>query len=157
MAKVEFVPVTPEGLNHIADNMRDADAAEVWASNRFTPRGALRVSVKASDYNTMVLGDGEPIAVLGLRVHDILTGTGVPWLLGTEVAATKYRRYFLTQSKDIIGDMLTVCPKLFNYVHDENTVSIEWLKWLGFEMDDPQPYGCEGELFRKFYLEKNDV
>ena len=156
MANIELVRPTKDGLKYIADNMRAADAAEVWASNRFTPYGALLVSVEASDHLAMVVADGEPIAVLGLKVHDILTGSGVPWLLGTE-SALKHKRQFFELSPPVIQDMLNQCPKLFNYVHTENRVSIRWLKWLGFEIEEAEPFGPEGELFHRFTMEKKDV
>ncbi|MCP6429157.1 hypothetical protein NL523_27970, partial [Klebsiella pneumoniae] len=32
-----------------------------------------------------------------------------------------------------------------------NSLSIDWLKWLGFTFDEPAPYGKDGSLFYHFY------
>jgi len=91
--------------------------------------------------------------MIGLVIRDILSGSGVAWLLGTE-SALEYKREFLTQVQVVIEDMLTICPKLFNYVHAKNTVSISWLKRIGFVFEAPTPYGYDDELFHRFYLER---
>lgn len=150
---VKFVKPTVEIIQHIADNMRAEDAAEVWASHRHTPMQALSAGMKLSDYTVVVCVDDVPCAILGLVIHDILTGSGVPWLLSTE-DALKHKREFLKQSPPVIQEMLSICPRLFNHVHIENRISIRWLKWLGFTIDAPQPSGFDGELFHRFHLEK---
>lgn len=133
--------------------MRQADVDEVWASHHHSPIEALMKSWKISDRSVIVTVNDEPCVMIGLVIHDILSGTGSPWLLGTETAL-KYKRHFLTQVPDAIDEMLTICPKLFNYVHAENKVSIKWLKWIGFTLDEPLPYGCDNALFHKFTLER---
>jgi hypothetical protein len=153
MSVVEFGPPTPEAIQFIADNMRKEDAAEVWAYCRHTPIEALEFSVKHSKKIVIVYGDGVPLTALGLCMRDFLSGTGVPWLLSAE-QALKYKRQFLKLSPPIIEEMLDICPKLVNYVHADNKLSIRWLKWLGFTIEDPEPTGPQGELFHRFTKEK---
>jgi len=151
--EVKFVKPTQELIEAIAADMRQADVEEVWASNRHTPMQAMIKGAELSDYSLIVMVDDEPCVMIGLVVHDILTGTGVPWLLGTE-KALKHKRNFLIQVPAIIDEMLSICPRLFNYVHVKNKVSINWLRRIGFSFDDPEPYGLDGELFQRFYLER---
>ena len=150
---LEFKPVTEYDIEHVADNMRKADAVEVWASNRLTPLEALQRSVSLSDLACCVHVNGEPQVIFGLVKCGILSRNGVPWMLGTE-HALKYRREFLKQTPAVIEEMLSVCDYLSNYVHVENRESIRWLKWLGFEIEDPTPHGPHGELFHLFYMRK---
>lgn len=153
MSEVKFIRPTGDIVRHIAANMRAADAVEVRASHGHTPMQALHYGVEQSHYSIVVSVNDEPCAILGLAIRDILTGTGVPWLLSTD-AALKYKREFLKQSPPVIAEMLTICPRLFNYVHAENRVSIRWLKWLGFTIGSPEDHGSNGELFHRFHLEK---
>jgi len=105
-----------------------------------------------SDFSVIVEIDGVPCAMLGLVVQSLLTGAGSPWLLATN-HALKYKREFLVQSPPVINEMLSICPRLWNYVHADNKVSIRWLKWLGFTIDDPQKLSS-GEYFHRFHLER---
>jgi hypothetical protein len=40
---------------------------------------------------------------------------------------------------------------LLNYVDARNQQTITWLEWIGFEIDNPVPYGLNGELFHRFW------
>jgi len=152
--EVKFIKPTRELVEAIAADMRQADIDEVWASNHYTPAEAMLSSWKASDRSMIVTVNNEPCVMIGLVIRDILSGGGIPWLLGTE-NALKYKRYFLTQVPDVIDEMLTICPRLYNYVHAKNKISVNWLKRIGFIIDEPVPFGCDNELFHRFHLERN--
>ena len=151
--EVKFVRPTDELVEFIAVNMRQADVDEIWASHRHLPYESLMSGWDLSHSSIVVTVNDEPCVMMGLVIRDILSGAGTPWLLGTD-NALKYKRHFLTQVPAVIDEMLTTCPRLFNYVHIENKVSIRWLKRIGFTIDEPAPYGVAGELFHKFYLER---
>lgn len=152
-AVVKFVEPTLELIEALAADMRQADIDEIWASNHHTPIQSLMDGWKLSNFSVVVMVNDEPCVMLGLVIRDILTGTGVPWLLGTE-SALKYKRQFFTQVPVVIDEMLNICPKLFNYVYIKNKISIKWLRHIGFTLDEPLPYGRDGELFHKFHLER---
>ena len=147
---VRFVNPTPFDLTYIANTMRSGDIDEVWASHNATPFEALKISINASEYCVVALADDEPVAVFGLIVRDMLTGTGCPWLLGSE-SVKNYRRELLEYSPQVVSEMLEICPRLYNYVDVRNKPSIRWLKWLGFEFEPATPYGVEGLPFHRFY------
>lgn len=153
MSVIKFEKPTLAMVEHIAANMRDEDRREVWASSNSTPYEALFNGWNASHLVTVVTVNNIPCVMLGLVKRDVLSGHGVPWLLGTE-GALKHRRQFLKLSPPVIEEMLNVCPVLYNYVHVENTLSIVWLRWLGFTIMNPEPYGANGELFHKFFIER---
>jgi len=151
--EVKFVKPTNELIYVLADDMRQADVDEIWASNHHTPIEALLKGWMLSERSVVVTVNDEPCVMIGLVIRDILSGSGVPWLLGTE-NALKYKRHFIKQVPAVINEMLNISPKLFNYVHVENKISINWLKRIGFTFDEPAPYGYENEMFYRFHLER---
>ena len=136
--------------------MREADVAEVWASHRYTPLGAIKLSVSSSKHAWVCWIDDIPCAILGITEHDLLSGIGTPWMLGSK-ELDNYRREIVYYSRDILATVLTQYDVLDNWVHADNTVAIRWLKWLGFEMGEPVAAGVEGELFRNFHLNKESA
>jgi hypothetical protein len=146
-----FVKPTDDALTHVADNMRDLDVAEIWASHNHTPIDALRLGVESSRYSAVVCYDDIPCAVFGLVIGSIVTSAGSPWMLGTN-DVTLDKRGFIKESKILLSEMQDVCGDLVNYVHSNNTPSIVYLRHLGFIIDSPAPYGANAELFHKFYL-----
>jgi hypothetical protein len=137
--------------------MRLEDTDEVWASHHHTPLEALNLGWDVSDYVSVAVKNGEPLAMFGLVKRDILTGGGTVWLLGSE-NALKYKIDFLRQSRPLLREMLGICPRLSNKVHTKNYKSIEWLKWMGFTVSkNPEIYGKERQYFYNFFIEKEDL
>ena len=150
---IHFKKPTYTMLESIAADMRDEDAAEVWASHHYTPLESLVKGMAVTDFSLVVMYDEVPLVVIGLVKRDLLSGTGLIWMLGSN-AALKHKREFFTLTGPIMDEMLTICPRLCNMVHSKNTKSIQWLKWLGFNIEEPVPYGAEQEPFHPFYLER---
>lgn len=150
---IQWIKPTVELIESIAADMRQADIDEVWASNHHTPLESLMKGWKLSDLSTIAMCDDEPLVIIGLVKRDILTGSGVVWMLGAN-RAMNYRKEFLKQTKPVINEMLNVCPRLCNMVHSKNKNSMRWLKLLGFTIDDPIKYGPDDELFHRFHLER---
>lgn len=150
---VEFVKPTVELVETIAAEMRQADIDEVWASNHHTPLEALTKGWEMSDFSTVAMANGEPLVMFGLVKRDILTGSGVLWMLGSN-RVMSHKKELFRQTVLVVDEMLTVCPRLCNMVHGKNVSSIKWLKWLGFTIEEPIPHGPDGDLFHRFYLER---
>ena len=152
---IQWVKPTVALVESIAADMRQADAEEVWASNHHSPLESMMKGWELSDVSTVAIDDnGEPLVMIGLVKRDVLTGSGVVWMLGAN-EAMKHKKEFFRQTKPIIDEMLTICPRLCNMVHNKNTNSILWLKWLGFTIEDPIPHGPDDELFHRFHLERS--
>ena len=150
---IQWVKPTVALVESIADDMRQADAEEVWASNHHSPLESMMKGWELSDVSTVAIDDnGEPLVMIGLVKRDVLTGSGVVWMLGAD-RAMNHKKEFFRQTKPIINEMLTICPRLCNMVHSKNTNSIIWLRWLGFTIGDPIPHGPDNELFHRFHLE----
>jgi hypothetical protein len=151
--EVKFIRPTYELVEAIASDMRQADIDEVWVASHNTPINALIKSWKYSDYSAIMTVNNEPCLMVGLLIHDMLSGVGIPWLLSCNTML-KYRSHFLKQAPGVINQMLSICPTLVNYAYAENVTSIQWLKKLGFKFDEPEPYGLEKKLFHRFHLER---
>lgn len=143
-------------LKAIADNLRPADANEVMLSGGYTPWGAVKLSVDASEFSAVVVVNDEACGVMGLMKGSAATGTGIPWLLGTPTLG-RHGKALMLYTPVVIKEMLDVCPYLVNYVHVENTQSIRWLKAMGFQFDPPAPYGVAQEPFQRFTMEAAHV
>jgi hypothetical protein len=150
---VSFERVTEGHIAHVSDNLREGDRVELRAGGVASILNALQKSVNQSQYCSTALLDGTPCAIFGLVKTDILSGIGIPWLLGTDLI-DKGRRHFIVETKRGVDEMLTICPTLINVVHVENKKTIRWLKSMGFKFGKPAPIGVRGEMFMQFTMVK---
>jgi len=89
-----------------------------------------------------------------VRLGSLLTDRGSPWLLGTNLffkAHRKLHREFLRQCPDYVDRMQARFPRLENFIHAGNRLSIRWLKWCGFSLDMDAPVPINGEYFFRFW------
>lgn len=115
-----------EEIDYVCLHMRQADRAEIWASHRRTLKQASIVCGNANPF--IVLVDGVPCIIFGCF-------SGTPWLLATPLIQTIGVR-FIRGSKAIVEEWLERYKTLENYVHVNNSISIQWLKWLGFSFKE---------------------
>jgi hypothetical protein len=132
--------------------MRREDAAEIMASHGSTPSESLTRGYESSDYITVAYMGDEPLCVFGLVRRDLISGRGTPWMLASE-SVMKYKRQLLIRAPDVVKEMLVLCPILSNHVHKDNKMSVRWLAWMGFTIDEPEPIGVNGEMFHLFHKE----
>jgi len=140
----------------IVPYIRRADVEEIWAGVGIPPALAVGFSVATSDPGWAVELHGEPVAVFGVRRVPDTTGqnrrVGVPWLVATDVIE-RYPVHFYRVSKDIIADMRSRYDYLENWVDARNALSVRWLRWAGFTVGEPEPWGVAGLVFRRFWWE----
>lgn len=147
----KIVPAAPEHIPAIAADMREADRREVRASHRHTPAEALERSLERSELAWTGLIEGVPSVMWGVgRAGSMMTLSGVPWMLGTD-AIHSVSRDFLRQSRVYVEIMQERFPRLENYVHAKNRLSIRWLKWCGFTVEADVPEVINGEDFYLFW------
>lgn len=152
-----FEPVKTEDVRHIAENMREEDIAELKAAHgNVSPRAVLLQALTSTpDPYTIVApdGSGEPIALIGTKPPPLLgNGKATPWMLGTE-RVKEFPRTFLVGGRDYVRDMLERFGRLENHVDVRNTVSVNWLRSIGFTLDEPAPHGFAKLPFHRFYAE----
>lgn len=154
--KVEVRSATLSDAAYVADNMREDDRLEVWASSRSDATTAVLRSVSVSTHAWVGYYDGRPVCVFGVAPLSMVSGEGTPWLLGTDELVRRPRA-FLRRCHRYVAEMLAVYPILTNYVHDGNEASKAWLGWLGFTLHDPAPHGPDKAMFRKFEMRADHV
>jgi len=152
--KVSIVKAEEKHLSFIADNIRDADKNEIYDLTLMKPLEALKKSLEVSFLACTGLIDGKPICMFGVGDTGMMFNTGRPWMIGTNeidnVPVT-----FLRRNKVYVQKMLDCYGFLENYVSQENTKAIDWLKWLGFTFDEePVNMGVFNKHFYRFWMVK---
>lgn len=152
--EIRVVPIRALDMREVARRMRRADREEVWKASGMTPAEALIFSLRKSSAAWTVLIDGRAEAIFGVGAINILAGVGAPWLLGTD-AIERNAAGFLRGSVEWRDQLLRHYPILRNLVDVDNSVSLRWLRWLGFSIFDP--ISLRGHEFRPFELRSSHV
>lgn len=151
-----MIYITPAETKHIEamlGRIRQADYDEFAAGYSLTPERGLAIGLKVSTHCWAGIWDGKVIAIAGLNPISFLGDEAHPWMVGTrDLERPEIRREFLELSKSVLLHMLSIYPRLENWVDVRNRMAVRWLKWLGFTMHDPEPYGPKGMLFHRFEL-----
>ena len=153
MADYQMVPGTLQHIEDMVDNLRELDIEEAWVTRHRTPRQALESAFTRAGANPWVgLVDGKAECVCGTAPMSTISAIGFPYLYATNVIWANSRP-FLRGSREYIAAMKREFVFLRGYVYTKNTESQRWLKWLGFTLDDAQPWGVEGKPFYPFHME----
>lgn len=153
MNRGKVVHAKEEHIHYIADNIREADLLEIKALGRPDPYKAIYSSYKTSKQAWSAVIEGTPILMFGVSPVSELTGLGAPWMITTD-GIIKVKKQFVKECRSHVTNMLTIYPRLSNYVDCRNEVAIRWLKWLGFTFDDAVKIGINGEWFYPFSMER---
>lgn len=150
--QAELVPALPWHADAIAANARQADIDELWAQGRSSPLRALRYGMKVCPRARTGLLDGEPVCMFGVTPYSILRGQGVPWMVGTRaLEGLSAQKALLRVSEQVMGGWMGEYSLLFNFVDQRNVAAHRWLRWLGFTLRDPVPYGPDHLPFHPFF------
>lgn len=119
-------------LVYIADNLRDQDLAEIKAMHgEEDPLDILSQSVLLSTHCWVIMDGRKPVGLFG-AAPGALEGIGVAWMLGTD-GITKSLS-IARQTVGYLEEMHETYSVLFNFIDPNNTVSMRWLRWTGFEL-----------------------
>lgn len=146
--RYEVVPFEPWMISTLVSRARKADADEFLAVCGSTPE---QVIIRGSYMGAMAgLADGVPYCVFGVNRAAMISDMGIPWMVGT-VDLDRHARYFIKHCRAIVDGWMLEYRMLENHIDARNTKAIRWLKWMGFEFDDPAPYGWLGMPFLRFW------
>jgi hypothetical protein len=150
-----YRPARFEDCREIAPLMREQDVKEVMYSHGFNPLKALQESYRLSQvHNSIIHEDGSVVGMFGVADAGAYAS---PWLLGTDKIIDT-RKEFIPQAIEWVNRMSDKYPLMFNFVHEDNTVSIRWLKSLGFEFIKlDKEYGVGKKPFYQFVRIQNNV
>ena len=154
MSEVRY-SIEPSGLGDcflMAHNMREVDKREIWASHKSRPLESLVRSLKKSSDARTGRVDGEIAIMFGVCPHTLVSDHASIWMLGTDLLAQHSVR-FLRECSNGIADISGKFRKIENYCDARNTTTLRWLDWLGFTIEEAQPYGVYEMPFHHFYKE----
>lgn len=148
-----IVPATQEHVEQMLPHVRKADRNEVMASSGLPVEDLLARSVRNAEMAWAGLVDDKVACIFGVTGASFLSETGYPWMIGTHLVE-RHAKPFLRRNRPIVKTMLNRYPYLKNYVDVRNIKAIEWLRWLGFTILPPEPFGMYRMLFHPFELKK---
>ncbi len=152
MADLTFREPHATDVVQLAMNMRQADVDELTAAGYHDVHAVVAEGVTRSVWCRTALADGEVLCIFGVApIGSLLSEHGAPWLLGTP-ALLRHRAALMRHAPGYIAAMLKVYPSLVNVVHTENAKAVSWLKRMGFDLADAEPYGPNGALFHVFRM-----
>lgn len=152
MTLVEYATPTDADIEIVAANMRHADRQECEAMAACGPLEALGKSILLSHEAVVARVGGEPVCIYGLGFGSVTGGMARPWLLGTD-AVEWHCLTFLRSNRRVVREWSERFD-LENYVDARHTMSVKWLKWLGFKIGAPEPFGPFGYQFHHFEMPK---
>jgi hypothetical protein len=133
-------PATVADAAAIVPNLRqcDIDECEALCGAGSTPGVAVSTVVN-SPLALAYVRDGRLVALFGVA-GNLLSATGAPWLFGTD-EVSHCSRAVIRDSRRYLPAMLALFPRLANYVDARNTISIRWLKRIGFKFHPAVEFG----------------
>lgn len=141
-------------LAHAKDlgrRLRQADQDEVMAACGMTGEDALILAVAhAKRADAWFKGD-RLIAISGISGTLIDQSVGVIWMLGSD-EIDRLPKLLMKGQRQYVRDLLKGHDMLLNFVDNRNIKAHRWLRWLGFQVGEPKPFGAAGLPFRPFYL-----
>lgn len=155
MAKIKTVEATQDLIDRLKGHLRKADNDECMAGSGGSADEAMQTGFEVSKWCKVFMADETPVCVFGVAPLTMLSETGVPWMLGTDLVR-RYPRAIVVLGKMYVKLMLKDYIRLENFVHIENNIAIKWLKNCGFEFDGAKPYGVKKELFHKFFISREN-
>lgn len=149
--RYQIIPANQAHVEAMLPFVRQADRDEVLASAGKPIESLLGECVRTSVSAWVGLVDGEPICLFGLASPSLLSDTGIPWMIGTD-GIDQYSKAFLRRSLWVVAMWRSDYPVLRNWVDVRNKTAIRWLRWLGFTLNEPEPYGVAGLPFHPFEM-----
>lgn len=152
---IEIRTACKEDVAKIAANARPADRDELWAAAFSTPTEAMNNGLKNSEEAYTGLIDGEPVCMWGIIRESLIGNVGLAWMVATTLA-DKHAMTFLRRSKPLLLEVMSKYRTVFNFVDVRNKRAINWLKFMGFVIEEPTPYGAMNLPFHRFSLTKRE-
>lgn len=134
-------------INTIANRLREIDREECEAMGR-TGKASLWLALETSSKAWTAMVDGQPEAMFGVVVEDLLSGIGTPWFLGTD-EVYRHGRELLMWGPGLLSRLSDSRLTLRNLVSSRNRRAIRLLERWGFTVDENE-VTVRGVAFRSF-------
>lgn len=135
----------------LAADLRPIDALEVKHIWKDDFNAGARNSIELSTLAWTVRDtEGHLLMVFGVAPVQGEEAVGAPWMLATTYFKG-YSKELLRESRHYINLMNSAYPILINMALEQNTATITWLKWCGFEFPPVKIPVGEGAVFVPFF------
>lgn len=148
--EVVIFPSTLAHVRELGDKLRSGDRKELEIHGD-PMRGVLWKTFKGSFLRKTAFVDGELAAMWGVGGAP-LGAMGRPWLLTAEAVYKVSPLFFARTYQREVLQMLKIFPVLVNWVDAEYNQAVRLLDIVGFNLSEPEPYGPNGAMFRKFEM-----
>lgn len=152
---IEVGPITPEAIDALLPRLRPVDRLELDCMMPGDQRdGLIRMGERARRARAAYIGS-EIAGIFGISAQGVLSSTGCPWMLATDVIERPdVRRAFVECSPVALDWLAQDFSRLWNVVAVENRAAIRWLGWLGFEFGET--ITVSGHPFRYFSMTRKE-
>lgn len=140
-------PATLRDIDRAARNLHPHTRRELEAAG-YAPDHGLYVLVATTE-EVHVLGDG--LAICGVRCHGSAAEVWVAMCRDAPRHGLSLLRWSRRAVQALLDDGY---DEVRTHVYVENTDVLRWVKWLGFAILPPKPYGGYGELFHRVELRR---
>jgi len=148
------VSATKEHCELLAPRLRVIDKQEIFYAGGLRPKQALEYSLENSLDAITVKYEGSDIPILMAGISNnlgLMDDRKNIWLLASdEINNISFK--FLKQCNNYML-LLAKGNKVCNHVMEGNNITLKWLKWLGFTIYEPKPFGLYDKRFH--YIEKD--
>jgi hypothetical protein len=148
---LQRIDATLAHAKDLGPRLRQADQDEVMAACGMTGEDALILAVAHAKQAHAWILDGELVAISGISGSLIDQNVGVIWMLASD-GVDRVPKLLLKGQRQYVRDLLQGHDMLLNFVDNRNIKAQRWLRWLGFQVGDPRPFGAAGLLFRPFLM-----
>lgn len=151
MSDLRRKPATVAHAKDLGPRLRQADRDEVKAGSGMEAEDVLILAVAHAKRADAWFRSGDLIAISGISGSLIDPKVGVVWMLGSG-KVDQFPKQLMKGQRQYVRDLLKGHDMLLNFVDNRNIKAQKWLRWLGFHVGEPRPFGAAGLLFRPFIL-----
>ena len=137
----------------IRAGLRESDYREAYQATGDDPYTAVCESFSQSAMRYSVVINDKVEALFGVCPPTLLSDIAAVWFVATD-EVEECPKSFAKISRQAVLGMAAHYRLLYNFVDADNHKSIQWLRWIGFDVaDEPVPYGPFKHPFHAFIIE----
>lgn len=136
-----MISISPATLNDFTSfQLHQKNIEELKAGVNVDVSTCLSFLFSVSQDKKIVLSDDKPVCLFGIIDKSEI------WLFFHKDIESLPLSFF-KESKKFISKY----DNLQGRIYSKNTFALQWAKFVGFTIENAEPYGVSGELFHKFY------
>ena len=153
MAKIRVEEAGPIHAILMAPVARDEDRAEFLATDGLETADSLLRCLELSTDAWAAYIEDDLVGLFGVMPRSVLSSEGVPWFISSKYI-TEHPIIFLRACRKYVKIMLGKYASLESFVDARYGKAIQWLRWMGFEVHEPEPFGILNLPFHKFNMRR---